>query len=149
MRACPSRLGASRPLREGEAFLKATAPRDGAMTGMGGGESSARAMPLRAGGSVQVPPKNSECPSSRLIPCHAACPCPAPGPRSLPTRGPVVPASTAESGSDRAERAQITPKIIPKRLVAAPAGQLWRGEEKTRPPWEGGCGNGLCSHCCP
>lgn len=54
----------SRPLGEGEAFLKATAPRDGATTGLGGGESSARAVPLRAGSSVQVPPKNSECPSS-------------------------------------------------------------------------------------
>lgn len=69
----------SRPLRQGEAFPKATAPRDGAATSMGRGESSARAVPLRAGSGVQVPPKNSECPSSRLIPCHAACPCPPAG----------------------------------------------------------------------
>lgn len=128
----------SRPLREGEAFLKATAPRDGAKTRMGRGDSSARAVPLRAGTSVQVPPKNSVCPSSELIPCHAACPCPAPGPRSLPSRGPAGLRSTGESGSERAQRAQITPKITPKRAVAAPAGQLRRGEEKTRPSVGGG-----------
>lgn len=95
-----------------------------------------------------MPPKNSECPWSRLIPCRAACPCPAPGPRSLPSRGPAVLGSTADSGSDSAGRAQITPKI-PKGPVTASAGQRRRGEEKTRPPWEGGCGERLCSRCCP
>lgn len=50
------------PSARGKLFLEATAPRDGATTRVGGGESSARAVPLRAGSGVQVPPKNSEYP---------------------------------------------------------------------------------------